>query len=185
MANYTSMTRASASPSLSRRDEAIDRALSKVRRQAQKEATTRANRESMTQRLVQTAEVFGTPVALTWLQARGLVPGTVPGTNIPLSLLGGLALRLGAEFLDEDMGSTHVRNVGDGMLAQYGTVLGAQLAGGVRVGGVGQAQVGCGPCAAPMMGAAYGSPAAYYGAPAAGVSGDAEIDMIMRRYGWV
>lgn len=138
------------------RDAYLDRAINKLGRAAQNEQKERAAQENMTQRLLQTATIFATPALLTFLQVRGMLPASV--MNVPVALAGGVLFRGASEFMDGMYGDL-VRNIGDGMLAQYGTVLGSQLAGGVRVGGgaaVGGAAVGCGPVGC-------GSPAAYMG----------------------
>ena len=141
------------------REQLIDRALARTRRAAETEAKERAAQENMTQRLLQTGTIFATPALLTFLQVRGMLPPSI--MNVPVALAGGVLFRAAAEFMDGGYADV-IRNVGDGMLAQYGTVLGSQLAGGVRVGGsVGRAAaVGCGPvgCASP---AAYMGAAAY------------------------
>ena len=144
------------------RDQYLDRAINKLGRAAANEQKERAAQENMTQRLLQTATIFGTPALLTFLQVKGMLPASV--MNVPVALAGGVLFRGASEFMDGMYGDL-VRNIGDGMLAQYGTVLGSQLAGGVRVGAsgasVGGAAVGCGPnvgCGSP---AAYMGPAAY------------------------
>ena len=168
--NSSSMTRSTPS-SLSRdgggrgmsgmtKDQYLDRAINKLGRAAANEQRERAAQENMTQRLLQTATIFGTPALLTFLQVKGMLPASI--MNVPVALAGGVLFRGASEFMDGMYGDL-VRNIGDGMLAQYGTVLGSQLAGGVRVGGqgasVGGAAVGCGPVGC-------GSPAAYMGAAA-------------------
>lgn len=172
------------------RDVYLDRAINKLGRAAAKEKDEKAEQENMTQRLLQTATIFGTPALLTFLQVKGMLPASV--MNIPVALAGGVLFRGASEFMDGMYGD-FVRNLGDGMLAQYGTVLGSQLAGGVRVGGasVGGAAVGCGPvgCGSP---AAYMGQAAYPAmypqqqrAAAYAPITDADMVDLMNGFGWV